>query len=231
MNAKEHALSVFPQESCGIVVDDKYIPCENIAENPLLDFRIDDKITLPFIANGTLQKVIHSHPVKQILAKSSPSSSDMRGQISSNVPWGIIDTDGEVVNDPYFWGDFKLDEELYGVEFHHGVQDCYTAVRKWYWQMLNIKLADIPRDDEWWVNGEDLYTENFDKWGFIKISPSDIKHGDVMLGKVLSARLNHAGVFVEGGLVYHHLPGRLSRREPASNWINRADLILRYNAN
>lgn len=231
--AKAHALADFPNESCGIVVGNTYIPCTNIANDPLVDFEIAESVTQPYIEAGTLQAVIHSHPFAQIKRKSAPSANDMRGQIATNVPWGIIDTDGTVVNDPYWFGDFTLDEPLIGVEFQHGVRDCYSAIRKWYWQIRGIKLIDVARDDRWWLNADNLYIDNFARAGFVKVSLSALQDGDVVLGKVNSQKLNHAGIYLDNtrdgkGLFYHHLPGRLSRREPAHSWVNRAEIALRY---
>lgn len=229
--AKAHALAVFPQESCGLVVGGEYLACTNVAENPLTDFRIDNALGI-----RSAQAVIHSHPVELIEAKSSPSANDMRSQVSLAVPFGIIDTDGTIANDPYWWGDFKLTEALIGHPFHHGVEDCYLPVRRWFWQHRGIKLEDIPRGDQWWLTDENLYLANFERLGFRQISKHEAQNGDVILGRVNSEVVNHAGVYLDNavdgkGLVLHHLPGRLSRREPAGPWLNRADLVVRYYAN
>ena len=234
-DAKAHALAQFPNESCGLIVGNAYIPCENVAEYPEKDFAIDDAITEPYILGGTLQGVLHSHPFEVMKEKSCPSANDMRSQIALNVPFGIIDTDGTVVNDPYWWGDFKLDEPIIGHQFHHGIEDCYLPVRRFFWQRRGIKLADIPRDAQWWNSGESLYLAYFESMGFRKITPSDIRDGDVMLGKINSKVVNHAAVYlnnsVDGkGLLLHHLAGRLSRREPAGPYLARADMIVRYDA-
>lgn len=233
--AQAHALQSYPQESCGLVVGGEYLPCENVADLPEEDFSIRDQIVMPYIVAGTLQAVIHSHPVKAIFAPSDPSVRDMIGQISAQVPWGIIDTDGEVVTAPYWFGDITLDTPLLGVEFHHGVQDCYTAIRKWYWQTRGIKLKDFPRQGMWWCEDENLYVDNFAKAGFFIVDICDIQDGDVVLGKIKSEVINHAGIYLDNsvdgcGLVYHHLPGRLSRRESAGPWLNRTELVVRYNA-
>lgn len=232
-SAKMHALDQFPLESCGLVVDGAYVACDNIAENPEKDFKIADATVQQYLSMGLLQGVIHSHPFAQITAKSSPSSADMRSQMSVGVPFGIVDTDGEVVNDPYWWGDFKLDEPILGREFHHGIEDCYLPIRRFYWQERGIRLPDIPRDDKWWNTEESLYVENFERLGFVRVAKTEIADGDIIIGRVNAKKPNHAGVYLDNprdgkGLVLHHLPGRLSRREPAGPWLSRADLIVRY---
>jgi cell wall-associated NlpC family hydrolase len=110
--------------------------------------------------------------------------------------------------------------------------DCYTAIRKWYYQKRNIVLPNFPRDNEWWLN-KNLYLENFEKAGFKEINIEAISDGDVMLGCVNSDIINHGGIYLDNledgkGLLYHHLPNRLSRREPANPWLIRAKVILKY---
>lgn len=235
-DAQAHALAEFPKESCGIVVGGVYLPCENVADDPENDFSIADAVVGPYLRAGTLQAVIHSHPFPVLTELSCPSARDMRGQGSTNVPWGIIDCDGKVARAPYWLGDFLLNEPLLGVEFHHGVRDCYLAIRKWYWQKRAKRLLDIPRDVKWWETDANLYVDNFERAGFERISLRELKDGDVFFGKVGGAEvrhINHAGVYLDNpedgkGLVYHHLPGRLSRREPAGAWINRADFAARF---
>lgn len=233
--AKAHALDQFPDESCGLVVEGTYVPCTNIAENPLTTFRIADALVQEYLVMGVLDGVIHSHTFEQLKTRSSPSAADMRSQISMGVPFGVVDTDGAVCGDLYWWGESKLDEPLIGQQFHHGVEDCYLPVRRFFWQRRGIRLPDIPRDDQWWTASDNLYVDNFERLGFVRVSPREIADGDIILGKVNSPKVNHAGVYLDNpvdgkGLILHHLPGRLSRREPAGPWLHRADLVVRYNA-
>lgn len=234
--AKAHALAEFPKEACGVIVGNVYLPCENIADDPTATFLIQSSLVEAYIISEQLQGVIHSHPFAKLTELSSPSATDITGQMNTGVPWGIIDTDGSFARDPYWFGDPLLDEPLIGTEFHHGVRDCYVAVRKWFWQKRGIKLTDIPRDDKWWVNSPSLYVEHFERCGFQRISLRDIQDGDCLLGKVNAKVVNHAAIYLSNeldgrGTLYHHLPGRLSRRESAAPWLSRADMIVRYNAN
>lgn len=230
---KDDALRLFPNESCGVVVSGKYIACSNIADDPLNDFKINTKIISKYITAGTLEAVVHSHPHENFRESSCPSKNDMAGQISSGVPWGIVDTDGIVAGKPFWWGDFILDEPILGIEFQPGINDCYSIIRKWYWQKRNVKLPDFARNDEWWEDGEDMYVENFEKANFYKISLDEIQNGDVVLGRVRSSKINHASIYLNNpedgyGTLLHHLPKRLSRRETANPWLGKVELCLRY---
>ncbi len=231
--AQAHALAEFPNESCGIIADDEYIACENIADNPQRDFQIATETISSYIISGTLQAIVHSHPHVQFDVPSSPSKSDMLGQIATNVPWGVVDTDGQVASEPWWWGDFLLDTPLIGRNFQHGVRDCYSLIRAWYWQKREIKLPEGARDDIWWKTDDNLYVDNFAAAGFVQISRDQLADGDLVLGKVNSTKINHAGVYLDNkedgkGLILHHLPNRLSCRQPASPWLNRAEMFLRY---
>lgn len=60
--AKEHALEEAPKESCGIVVDNIYYPCNNISDTPKDNFAIHPKDFLKARSKGKLQYIVHSHP-------------------------------------------------------------------------------------------------------------------------------------------------------------------------
>ena len=60
--AKQHAIKEAPKESCGIVVDNKYLPCSNISNTPEDNFAIHPKDFLKARSEGKLQYIVHSHP-------------------------------------------------------------------------------------------------------------------------------------------------------------------------
>src|SRR6185503_12609613 len=194
----------YPQEACGIIVDGQYVPIQNVAKDPEENFEMPDETWTYY----KIQAVVHSHSAKK--HKLEPSSADISAQMASNVPWGIILTDGETSSNILWFGDHTLDEPLIGRNFVHGVTDCYSAIRSWYWQNKHIKLTDQPRDDQWWKNSKDLYTENFKRAGFKEIEEYEAKVGDVVLINFRSSVPNHGGVLIEDGLLYHHLQNRLS---------------------
>lgn len=220
--ARAHAVAEFPKESCGIVVAGKYLPIENVASDPVNHFRMTQET---WTAHGRVDAVIHSHEAKHDL---TPSAGDMVHQIATDVPWGIIRTDGIAASSILWWGDFRLEDPLLGRQFVHGVTDCYSAIRSWRWQNLKIKLPDFPRDDQWWHAGQDLYNEGFRKAGYRVIAESEAEVGDVALLNFRSKVPNHGGTLIEGGLLYHHLQNRLSCREPLGRWRGLISKWLRY---
>lgn len=220
--ARAHALAEHPKESCGLVVVNSYVPVANVAEDPERHFVMPADA---WTAHGRVQAVIHSHGADAPLA---PSADDMQHQIATGVPWAITRTDGVAASPLLWWGDFRLDEPLVGRTFVHGVTDCYGAIRSWMWQRRGVRLIDIPRDHAWWEAGGDLYNENFERAGYRAIPADQAQLGDLALINFRSRVPNHGGVLIEDGLLYHHLMGRLSCREPIGRWRSMITKWLRY---
>lgn len=244
-DAKAHARRVYPEESCGLIVSGRYIACENISADPaehkdtdcgcrLCTFEIAPKVYAKYAAK--VDMIVHSHPDGPFF----PSKADMEGQLLTEKPWAIIALDEErVANEPVIWGaDIP---PILGRSFMHGVTDCYALIRDVFalgreklaeqgipdWPYDPIFLADCPRDDAWWESGQDLYMDNFKKWGFEEVSGAP-QPGDVFIMSIRSSKNNHGGLLVGQDLIVHHLPGRLSRREPAGLWGRQASKWLRY---
>jgi len=247
--AGEHAREVYPEESCGLVVSGEYIRCDNVADDPsghkeedpdcgcrLCSFIVDPSKISRHIHNT--EAVIHSHPD----GKAFPSKSDMDGQIASDLPWAIIPLNAERVFEPVIWGEGVA--PLIGRQFVHGVSDCLSLIRDAYrlgkdalaeqgiedWPFDPIDFADIARQDAWWTKGENLYLDNFEKWGFELIDGASARPGDVFVMRIPRKAVapNHGGLLLSNSLILHHLPDRLSRREVGSGWLLAAEMWFRY---
>lgn len=232
--AKAHAKLCYPEESCGIVVDGKYIAMKNVAVDKLNDFMIDPAK----LVDVEVQAIIHSHPN----ADPVPSSADMRGQMDSAVPWGVFtvvkDDFGEYAFSQILWfGDQVPKLPLVGRPFVHGVTDCYAIIRDVYKEELGIELLDFPRDWDWWLNEQNLYTEGFAKTGFREIQQHELKKYDVVLSclGLRSGIANHGSVYYGNETVIHHIAakspidfGRISTIVPAAPFLRRAVHFLRH---
>lgn len=249
-DAKAHARQEFPAESCGVISGGKYYACENVAEpaknhkedDPncpckLCSFRIAPEVYQKFVLGDGVDFIVHSHPNGPFY----PSRADMEGQIQTAVPWAIIALDEERVGDPVCWGDQLPIAPILGRTFMHGVHDCYSLVRDCFrlgreelakqdipWRFDPVKLIEVPRNDAWWDAGDDLYMKNFIRAGFFQIDQDEAEPGDCFLMKIRSEQFNHAGILIDNNLIIHHLPARLSRREPAGIWARQAGVWLRY---
>lgn len=219
--AKNHAMKEFPCESCGLVIDKEYIPCENIATDPLNDFKI--KTSLYVDNSDDIRCIIHSHNNYPHVSKN-----DMQQQIATDVPWGMINVFKGNVTGIWFWGDQLPIQDLVGRPFVHGVYDCYALVKDYYRKEKKIILPAYPRENLWWEKDEHMLTSNFKKEGFVEIDSEDLQIGDVVLGSVLANSINHSGIYVGNGLMLHHLYNRLSRTEPLVRWKKYLTHSLRY---
>lgn len=222
--AKAHAIREFPREACGFVLSGReYRECENAAENPEEDFSISTEQYSAYSLQIT--HLIHSHPNGQ----DWPSERDMRSQMSTAIPWGIIACGPSSTKEIVWFGDQAPVPDLIGRKFRHGVTDCYALVRDWLRLERNITVPNFPRADKWWEKGGDMFVTEMQRAGFFLIDEIE-KPGDCIVGKVGfgPGPLNHCGVYVGENLVLHHLTGRLSRREPIGPWLRHAQLKMRH---
>lgn len=242
--AKRHALEAYPQESVGFVLGDDYVRATNVHANPTEEFEVGAEEYLRALADPRgLKAMLHSHPEGPLF----PNEADMVGQISGDIVWGIIATDGERVSDPYLWGDALPIAPLLGREFHHGISDCFSAFRDVFrlgaegldaqgienaWPHGPITLREMPRNDGWWEpenGGQNLYQEFYEEWGFVKIDKTEARAGDGFLIDIGSkGTLNHIACLITNDTILHQLPQRLCRREPAGIWARAARMWVRY---
>jgi len=237
---KNHAIGEYPKECCGVVMGNRYHKCNNVADDPLKDFRIDPEQYIVLSSAAKIQAIMHSHPDGPMC----PSSGDMIGQLDTAVPWGIGTVSNGVVIDFFWFGDQVPMADLIGRKFKHGVHDCYSLIRDYYKVELDVTLPEFPRDDEWWMkegNPDDLYRKGFENAGFTEISERDVKKGDVILFSIMPPGwrgpriVSHGAVYLGNGLMLHHLYSspergsqRLSKKEPVGQWMQYKTHVLRY---
>jgi len=75
---------------------------------------------------------------------------------------------------------------------------------------LKLELPDFSREFEWWMNGQNLIIENFEKAGFCEVPLSDIKIHDGIIMQIRSPVPNHAGIYCGNEKMLHHLHRKLS---------------------
>lgn len=229
---KAEAIKSYPEEAVWLITNSGCKKVKNISPTPTKTFKVSKQEMGKAIASGLLA-VVHSHPDYP----DCPSESDMKGQIASGVPWGVVATNGEITTDIRWWGENIERKPLIGRGFCHGINDCYGLIRDYYRQELGISLVDFPRDWEWWLNGKDLYQDGIVPAGFRKIEQAEATVGDMWIAQVRSPVPNHGGILLENGLALHHPcgnnpvdPTRLSIREPIGRWLPHITLWLRHNS-
>ncbi len=198
-----------PRESCALLVNvsgiEQLFICQNLSEQKN-HFILDPKDYARAEDSGELLAVVHSH----VFIPPFPSEADKVACEASGLPWLIcsvpLGTWGELAPTGY-------KAPLIGRPFAHGILDCYSLIRDYFSEKLNIEIPDFDRRFEWWELGLDLYRENFEKAGFFKIPMAEIREHDVLLMQVHSNVLNHGAIYLGNDLMLHHLNGRLSSRE------------------
>lgn len=213
-DAVKHAQEAFPRESCGLVVvrkgREKYVPCRNVANNKH-SFVIDPEDYANAEDMGAVIKVVHSHPK----SAPKPSESDLIGCEKSGLPWIIVNPQN---CEHYEFEPTGYELPLMGRKFQHGVIDCYTFIRDYYKQVLNIDIPDFDRADNWWQGGENLYLDGFESAGFVEVDKDDIQEHDVLLMQVISPVPNHGAIYVGNGKIQHHQVDRLSSEDVYGGW-------------
>lgn len=227
---KAEAIADYPLEAVWLVTKAGAIKVKNIASDPHHTFKVS-RADMAYAAKSGLISIIHSHPDYP----HCPSAADMRGQMASGVPWGIVSTDGVSCTDVIWFGDTVERLPLVGRPFRHGITDCYGLIRDYYKIELGINLVEFARDWEWWLNGGDLYRHGIKPAGFRVIDQSQAKPGDMWIAQVRSPVPNHGGVLLDNGLALHHPSGRnpvdasqLSRRDPVGRWLPYITIWLRH---
>lgn len=223
--AEAHGAAEYPRECCGLVVIFKgrqqYQPCRNIAEGTD-QFAMHPDDYADADAKGEIVAVIHSHPNMPPV----PSQADRVSCEQTGLAWFIVGIPTLAWGDLYPTGYIA---PLVGRQWSHGVLDCYSIIRDWYKQERGIELLDFERHDGWWLRGENLYAENFEKAGFRDVPVNDLQAGDVILMQVGSPVINHGAVYIGDGLILHHVQTRLSTRDVYGGfWQKNTIKVVRY---
>ena len=231
-------IEAYPEEMCGVVVDDEFVRLPNISKDAKNHFEIDHKALAEIEDRGEIQAYVHSHPDGTAVA----SPLDQHQIELHGKPWIICaypDTDVQVFKPTGYKA------PLLGRHYFHGWQDCYSLVRDFYERELGITLDDFERDDRWWESQDhaSLYLENYEKAGFYEVSQP--KYGDMIICKVgRTEHPNHAVIWLGdksqfkseqvdpcfgSSLILHHPYSRISERTIyGPNWAERTVKILRH---
>ena len=209
-----HAKRELPRESCGVIIvfkgRHKYIPCVNDS-NGTNDFSMSAKSFADAEDLGEVVYIVHSHPY----TRNQPSISDLVNIERTNLPWLIINpyTKEYTVTNPSGYI-----APLIGRHFQHGVLDCYSIIKDYYKQELNIEIPDYKREDNWWMLGQNLYLDNFESAGFYRVVDEPVKAHDVVMMTMGSSTVNHAGIITQDGYLLHHVTYRLSSKDVYSGY-------------
>ncbi len=218
--AQIYAQSKYPEEACGFILEDKFLPVKNVADNKKEDFKITQKEFLKY--NGLIKAIVHSHADYPHLSKA-----DMESQIRTALPWGVIMLTQGAVEHTIFFGE-DIIYPLIGRPFIHGVWDCFSLARDYYRSIKGYDIKEYPRENLWWNKDPSMLENGYLEAGFDYVNESQIREGDGIFMKIRADVINHSGVVLKNGLMLHHLYNKLSRREPLNRWRKYICGYLRY---
>ena len=225
--ALAHAKEEDPKESCGLLLNirgkEKYFPCQNLAITSHQCFIMNPEDFVAGDSLGEIIGIVHSPPTTPPVA----SEADKISCEQSNLPWYIVNPKTEQ------WGEYApsgYKPDMIGLPWVWGVSDCWSLVRRYYKEKLNIELRDWERPMTPEQFQDDPMFERCAKdTGFIELKNEEkLKNGDLLFMSIGAVGLNHVAIFVDGDVI-HHLRDRLSCKEPYNPWLLKCTgMRLRY---
>ena len=213
--AIKHVKEDWPNEACGAIINNKYERFENKAEDKSNTFMIlDDDFNRAYI-KGEVQCVIHSHndyPMATV--------EDQNQQLAMDIPFGIINLVNRSVKHVMFWGEQVPIAPYKGRFFFYGGGfDCFSLVRDWWTEHYGVRSPNLARDFAFWHEGVNLFESHMDSMPSYSVETSEIKPGDVLLYNINGTKyINHCAIYLENGLVLHHLYNQLSMYAPITQY-------------
>ena len=205
---------IYPEEGCGLLVNKKgkiyWVPCENVSENKKEDFIISAEDYIKASLSGDIYAIVHSHPDSSC----EPSDYDKKTSDFLGIPFIIYSLPSF---EKYEYTPKKLRNPLLGRDYSFGQSDCFSLVRDYYKQELNLDIPTILFEDDWWDKGLNYFDTLFESFGFVEVE-SPQKH-DGIIFNVFCNVPNHCGIYLGEDIFLHHAINRLSCRESLhSGW-------------
>ena len=198
----------YPEEGCGLLVNKRgkstWIPCENIAEDKEENFVISSTDYIKASLAGDLMAVVHSHPDGSAeLSEHDKKTSNFLG--IPYIVYSLPEVEKTVYTPEYNRNPFV------GREYSFGENDCYSLVRDYYREKLDINLPTTVFEDDWWEKGFNYFDDLFEPFGFEKVDT--VQENDVIVFRMMAQVPNHCGIYLGEDLFLHHAVNRLSCRE------------------
>jgi len=212
-----HVLACYPQEACGLVIEDSFLPLPNVSTEPIDNFMMEEGTYLTY--EDHIDCIIHSHTfIPTTFDARTPSLVDMELAKATALPQGIVHTDGEYISDLLYFNT-TTPPALEKRPYICGVYDCFTIVRDFYIQEYNYFIDILPRPPNWEAWDNSYMLSNLDSQGLTKLPVgTPLERGDVLVFRIGSNVPNHVGVYLGQDTFIHHLNKRLSNIDTLPKW-------------
>lgn len=210
---KKLALNDANNEICGLIYLDKInkelklYHCQNIiGENKKTKmFAINPLSYLRAAEKGEIVAFYHSHPAEH----REFSEFDKINSENHNLTMIMYSLEKD---DFYVYVPKSYSSRYVGRPFQIKTNDCFTLLKDYYLNELNIILPDFEYNDQWGDTDCDLIDKSFENSGFIKLKENEeLKLHDVICFKKIEFKYpSHLGVYLGNGYFLHHAYTRLS---------------------
>lgn len=218
----------YPNETCGVIINQEYIRLTNSASNPMESFQL---LPEEYVLYVDCDAIIHSHTMKfgknYIYDIRTPSRADYLGQIHTDKPWYIVGTDGDTVFPP-----IKIPRErnnkYLGRNFMWYINDCYTLVQDYYYYEYGISLINHSTDFDFTKRKTNLFDEYLGLAGFTSRNYlGDIKDGEIVVISHKGRPASHLGIICGDRILHQDV---VSISEPFHYYEGKISMILTHNS-
>jgi len=221
---KSHAKLERPRECCGFIIDEvKVYKAKNIAHDNENKFKISPEDYVAASSLGEITAIYHSHPNTE----AKFSEYDKFNSINHKITYILytLKDNSFTQFDPSL-SDFN---DYIGRSFKIGLSDCYTLMRDFYKNELNINLNNYKRDENWKSYLTELFDKKFINEGFQEVT--GLQKYDCILTKDRHKGPScHIAVYLGGGLMLHQPPNSYSKIEEYSDRHKKiTNKIIRHN--
>ena len=209
----KHLANEYPNEGCGIILNKKgklcWIPCKNVAEVPSRNFQICPKDYVKATLQGDIYAIVHSH----VQGTCNPSTVDKEQSDYFQVPYIIYSMpEGE----KYEYTPKYKKVPLLGRAYEWGKTDCWTLVRDYYKQELNITLPMMEFESRFYTKGINYFDDLIKPWGGVEVK--EVKKGDIIYFQTKGIIPNHCGVYIGNDQFIHQPRSKLSCTDLLPRW-------------
>lgn len=225
---KKHVLECYPQEACGVLIEDYFYPLKNIHPEPVNCFQLSQEDNL-FLSDKQY-KFLHSHTMEASKEDPrTPSLEDMRSQVTTGMPWGIVHCDGKDVSEILWFEDMENLAPILDRQYIFNVHDCFTLARDYYYNEFQKDTINFPRPIDWEKWNPRLIVDNYKNEGFRDVlEDEELQVHDLLLFRLASNNINHFGIYIGEDKFIHHLYQRKSCVDSLKKWDRQFAKAIRY---